>query len=69
MKILNPFYLLLSVYVRRSKRFREPCYGVTVDGEEQYYCCPVCGWKSGEPWKICEKCMYPLPIIGGSKPK
>lgn len=69
MKSYNPFFWLIDIYVKRSKKFDKPSYVLTVDGDQQYYCCPVCGWKAGEPWKICEKCFYPLPIIGGSKPK
>lgn len=66
MKSYNPIYWLLDRYVKKSKRFKEAVYEKIEDDQGVVYRCPACKKISPEPWKICENCMYPLPIIGGS---
>ena len=65
----NPLSWLLMQYVKRSKRFEGILYVEYHDEAGIGYQCPVCQNVATEPWKICEKCFYPLPLIGGSKPK
>lgn len=62
--MVNPFKWVLLFYVRHSRRFKSCVYEMCEDGCR----CPVCGFTAPEPWKICEHCFYPLPLIGGSKP-
>ena len=64
----NPLSWLLMQYVKRSHKFDRPLYEEYVDEAGIGYRCPVCHHVAVEPWKICENCFYPLPIIGGSKP-
>lgn len=65
----NPLSWLLMQYVKRSRRFEGQLYEEFVDENGTGYMCPVCKNIASEPWKICEKCFYPLPFVGGSKPE
>lgn len=65
----NPIRSMLTFYVNHSKRFRQPLWVDYEDESGKGYQCPACHNVAAEPWKICERCFYPLPIVGGSKPK
>lgn len=65
----NPIRSLLSYYVNHSRRFKTQLWLDYEDEAGKGYQCPVCHHVACEPWKICENCFYPLPIVGGSKPK
>lgn len=65
----NPLQALLNWYVSRSSRFSRDKFEEYVDEVGVAYRCPVCGNLHPERPLVCEKCFYPLPIVGGSKPK
>lgn len=57
---------ILKFYVTHSKRFDACNYDIVGnDDGTSGYRCRICGYVSSEPWKICESCFYPLPLVGG----
>lgn len=65
----NPIQALLNWYVMKSPRFSRDKFEEYTDEVGTAYRCPVCSHLHLERPLVCEKCFYPMPIIGGSKPK
>ena len=63
----NPIRSLLTFYVKHSKRFEKQLWEYYEDENGPGYRCPMCGHIANEPWKICENCFYPLPIVGNDR--
>lgn len=65
-KLIERFGMYLK---RRFKRFDGTTFDTITDGNGTVYVCPVCSTMHDHQVMICEHCYYPIPLIGGSKPK
>lgn len=54
---------------KRFKRFDGSTFECITDENGTVYVCPVCSTMHDHRVIICERCLYPVPFVGGSKPR